>query len=92
MKIPETIYLQWHGDSQVPEDEMSAPHLDEVTWCADRVYDGDIEYRRVRECVWRTDHKGLARPDGHAAIVHASRVYGWPYCPYCTGKIRLVGA
>jgi hypothetical protein len=41
---PTTIYLQWHGDS----DDLDEPiHEDEVTWCRDRIFDGDIEYIRA---------------------------------------------
>lgn len=36
--IPDVIYLQWIEDEEP---------LDDVTWCADRIHETDIEYRRV---------------------------------------------
>ena len=41
---PPKIYLQWHGDG-LPE-AGSVDHAD-VTWCADRMNDSDVEYVRA---------------------------------------------
>lgn len=41
--VPRSIFLQWFGDSDdfgpLPEGGEG-----EVTWCRDRVFDGDVEY------------------------------------------------
>lgn len=45
MGAPDRIYLQWHGDAD-PADYPNGPDpsLDDVTWCADKIYEHDIEY------------------------------------------------
>lgn len=51
---PTTIYLQWHGDSEDIDEPIQEDAIGEVTWCRDRIYDGDIEYVRadaVREAL-----------------------------------------
>ena len=40
-EAPERIWLQWHGDGDPGE-----VYVDEVTWCLDHIFDGDIEYVR----------------------------------------------
>jgi hypothetical protein len=39
LEIPEVIYLQWYAE----DGEESG----DITWCADRINDTDIEYRRL---------------------------------------------
>lgn len=41
---PEIIYLQYYGDSEPEEGEVSES---DVTWCVDRIFDSDIEYTIV---------------------------------------------
>jgi hypothetical protein len=50
MKIPNKIYLQWHGDQkpdryteELPDDSV---HSGAVTWCIDKIYPWDIVYFR----------------------------------------------
>ena len=48
---PETIYLQVVGsdDTADVEETYSRPFDDsEVTWCADKINDSDLEYRLVK--------------------------------------------
>jgi hypothetical protein len=42
---PERIYLQWDGDGDLDYDH-NPPEFAGVTWAAERVFDGDIEYVR----------------------------------------------
>ena len=72
MKMPETIFLSTTG----------WPFPKEVRESLD-----DIEYRRVRECVWRADDDWY-RPtcNRRAAIA----LMPGNYCPYCTGRIKVV--
>jgi len=45
---PDTIYLQFYGD--VLPDDVALPDGAEpggVTWCADRVFNADVEYVRA---------------------------------------------
>ncbi len=50
MSAPKKIYLQWHGDAD-PADYPDGPDPDQsdVTWCADKIFEHDIEYVRVDE-------------------------------------------
>ena len=50
MGAPDRIYLQWHGDAD-PADYPNGPDpsLDDVTWCADKIYEHDIEYVPANE-------------------------------------------
>lgn len=46
---PAVIWLQWHGDERPDEDgEFTEPDPDhnDVTWCQNKVFDGDVEYVR----------------------------------------------
>jgi hypothetical protein len=43
-KPPETMWLQWYGDA-TPEESERDPL--EATWCEDKIYNHDVEYRRV---------------------------------------------
>jgi len=46
--IPDRIYLQVHGDA--PPDEWDEPidiRAGDVTWCWERIFDGDVEYIRA---------------------------------------------
>jgi len=45
MNTPDVIYLQWHGDGD-PSDtpENFKPVGDEVTWCADKIFEHDVKY------------------------------------------------
>lgn len=108
MKIPDTIYLQWHGDAPVtylddevpvPEDEMAGPgDSDDVTWCADKIYSGDIEYRRADGvCVWSItigpfgntrSTPSCGRQVGPHAD-YAPWIEDWIFCPYCGKKIEV---
>lgn len=46
---PEIIWLQWHGDSDPSvEDPTDQIFESEVTWCRDKIFDHDIEYRIVK--------------------------------------------
>jgi hypothetical protein len=46
--LPEVIYLQAHGDSDEADRTMCPwPGDDVVTWCRDRIWDSDVEYRRA---------------------------------------------
>lgn len=59
MAAPDVIYLQWYGDQPtarfdeddnevpIPEEEMESVYPNEVTWCVDRIFDGDIVYVRA---------------------------------------------
>ena len=42
--IPKTIFLQVDADGEMPE---SFEALSEVSWCKDRIYKTDIEYRLI---------------------------------------------
>lgn len=46
---PERIFLQWHGDANrwEREDADFSPDHADVTWCADKVFEHDIEYIRA---------------------------------------------
>lgn len=62
MKPPERIYLQT-GDDDPGFDGVSFDGTDEVSWCADRIFDSDIEYviapREKRLRRWKAaDSKG----------------------------------
>jgi hypothetical protein len=39
--IPKTIYLQIDADGETPNDFKD---LSGISWCADKIYDNDIEY------------------------------------------------
>lgn len=43
--IPERIYLQVGDECEASDDFKD---LDGVTWCADNVFDTDIEYKLVK--------------------------------------------
>lgn len=43
---PDRIWLQWHGDG--PADDGDVRH-DDVTWCADQIFDSDVEYVRISD-------------------------------------------
>jgi hypothetical protein len=49
MNPPELIYLQWWGDVNL-EEMSELERLDtggiEATWCADKIYEHDVEYVR----------------------------------------------
>ena len=48
---PEYIWLQYHGDvdpADYPDDD-EGPHLSEVSWCWEKIFDYDIEYIRADE-------------------------------------------
>jgi len=42
-EIPEVIYLQWFDEDGLELDE------EYVTWCADQIYNDDLEYRLVKK-------------------------------------------
>lgn len=49
-KAPQRIYLQWYGDVSAAEIAAKAdidPSSSDVTWCADKIHEHDIEYVRV---------------------------------------------
>lgn len=48
MKIPDRIWLQYHGDAD-PADYPDGPEPspDEVTWCWEPIWEHDIEYVRA---------------------------------------------
>lgn len=47
-KLPERIYLQWHGDADPAlYDDEPPPDMGDVTWCAEPIWDWDIEYVRA---------------------------------------------
>jgi len=48
--IPNTIYLNTGTDINDDIDDFS--ELSEVTWCVDKIHDGDIEYKRARSHKW----------------------------------------
>lgn len=52
--IPDKIYLQIGADT--PKD-VDFKDLDEVTWCADKISENDIEYVRVKNTDSRNNHK-----------------------------------
>lgn len=78
MSAPDTIYLQWYGDADmtylddddnevpIPDEEMDVDP-DVVTWCVERIYDGDIEYRRVRGDEIVTDERTFRAVIGYAS-------------------------
>ena len=41
---PEKLHLQWHGDAEPEPGEVDAG---DVTWAADRVFAGDVQYIRA---------------------------------------------
>lgn len=41
---PRTIYIQWHGDGDPDDGDVS---IGDVTWCKDRIFDNDVEYIRA---------------------------------------------
>lgn len=45
---PNTIYLQWIGADRddLTEEQLQQP-AEEKTWCQDKIYDTDLEYRLV---------------------------------------------
>jgi hypothetical protein len=107
MKAPDVIYLQWHGDAPttyldendneipIPEDEMDRDaDPDSATWCADRIYEADIPYRRDDQvCVWR--HQVIDSKHGRLAFLVSdckpgySRVVEGDYCSFCGRRIRV---
>jgi hypothetical protein len=44
MNIPDKIYLQWHGDSDLADVADGGPHaeLEQITWSEDRIFNGDV--------------------------------------------------
>ena len=50
---PTIIYLQWYGDGDPSDGEPLDP-VNEVTWCADQIFERDFEYRLVRKRGERT--------------------------------------
>jgi hypothetical protein len=46
MKIPNKIYLQWHGDQKPSKYDDELKNELGVTWCKDKIYDWDIVYYR----------------------------------------------
>lgn len=46
-KPPETIFLQWHKDGD--QNDFGEVCNREVTWAAQRIFPGDVEYVRVRK-------------------------------------------
>lgn len=47
---PETIYLQHSEDSDVPDFKTVYGSRDEITWCQDKQFDGDVKYIRADLC------------------------------------------
>lgn len=52
--IPETIYLQFHGDAAAltPEELQTYNKESDITWCEDRINDTDVEYHRATASPW----------------------------------------
>lgn len=47
---PDRIYLQYYGADfgELTDDEMNTePSAGDVCWCADKIYDTDVEYVRA---------------------------------------------
>ena len=44
--VPEKIYLQIGEDCP---DDVDFYELSEITWCADKIHDNDIEYQLVKK-------------------------------------------
>lgn len=63
MGAPDRIYLQWHGDAD-PADYPNGPDpsLDDVTWCADKIYEHDIEYVPANEVTRLRDELAELHP------------------------------
>lgn len=49
-KIPDTIFLQLHGDRECV-DNIEEISLEDVTWAKERIYPSDVEYTR-RKSPW----------------------------------------
>jgi hypothetical protein len=72
--IPKTIYLQIDADGETPNDFKD---LSGISWCADKIYDNDIEYVLSSELAalkeenekLRDELKGLAKTTGMVVTV-----------------------
>lgn len=48
-QIPDKIYLQMHGDAYVEDiEDVSGINSEDVTWSLEKVFDNDIEYKRIK--------------------------------------------
>lgn len=47
MSAPERIFLQWYGDADPDVEGDSDPNTEDVTWCAENIYEHDVEYVRA---------------------------------------------
>jgi len=47
MAPPDRIFLQWFGEDG-PFDSEKIPLDSEVCWCADKIFENDVEYVRVK--------------------------------------------
>jgi len=47
--IPEKIYLQICEDADETITDFNELYQEDITWCADRIHDNDIEYVRVHD-------------------------------------------
>jgi hypothetical protein len=87
---PTTIYLQWHGGE--PE-AGSVDHAD-VTWCADRMNDSDVEYVLAEEvaCYRQMNERLIAQLERQAAEIEqlkAAQPWKKPRTEEVGGKIYL---
>ena len=75
MGAPDRIYLQWHGDAD-PADYPNGPDpsLDDVTWCADKIYEHDIEYVPANEVTRLRAELAVARSELAVSVGHLSRL------------------
>lgn len=54
-EIPERLWLQWYGDAEESDPDDVVIGEDDVSWCTEQVFDGDIEYVRVHRELRRED-------------------------------------
>ena len=52
MSAPDKIWLQWYGDSSPDQGEPTNSHGD-VTWCADNIFEHDVEYVMKKSIEWQ---------------------------------------
>lgn len=57
-ELPDTIYLQLHGDNEHVDNDEKIDFGD-VTWSEDRMYPTDVEYKKVKDRIHEPNNANL---------------------------------
>jgi hypothetical protein len=83
VSIPTRIYLQWHGDAEPHKLDDATIDPNDVSWCVNRIFAGDVEYVRADIAaemyrallLARTNGVGPYTPRTRKAVENAIKTY-----------------